>query len=159
MCYGQRAYLLRHIWRELFPELGCEEDKSRDHADHRHCRPSDHVINLELGAPHFVCEKPHSSPIAPYVVCCSRCDSARAYALKRPSLFSLNILSSSKFLLYDVALPSGGSETRDLLPLSFWLHLNSPRQCASLPYPAANGVNCCRVPVIPGLVYNTWSPL
>ena len=57
-------------------------------------------------------------------------------------------------LLYDVALPSGGPETRDLLPLSFWLYLNSPRQCANLPYPAANGVDCCRVPVVPGLVYN-----
>lgn len=31
------------------------------------------------------------APIAPEAVCCSRCDSARAYALKRPSLFHLII--------------------------------------------------------------------
>ena len=81
-----------------------QPERSRGEAQHshqitqiKHCRYTGPVkAALHLCA-----------PMAPEAVCCSRCDSARAYALKRPSLFHLIIaLPAPIQSLRRLALPS-----------------------------------------------------
>ena len=110
------------------PERSCDEaQRSRQITQIEHCKYTEPV----KAALHL------SAPMAPEAVCCSRCDSARAYALKRPSLFHLIIaLPAPTQSLRRLALPSYTLSVSDKVCLwvqSLSVALMPAHVCSMLP--------------------------